>query len=278
VSLFPHWTKEDSVNFLLVGIDRRPGEDIFRTDTVMLANFDVRARRATLISIPRDLMVSIPGYGDDRINTAYAVGQLEKRPGGGMGLLRSTVERNFGVTVNHYAVVDFNCFRGAVDALGGINVNVPERIYDPYYPTENYGYMVVRFEPGPQWMDGERALEYARTRYGDTDFGRMRRQQQVLAALKQQALQVRSLAALPQAVRACTGMASDLNILDLVALGAAARDLTPSAVAMKVIDERLAIPFTASSGAALLRPRWDEIRALVRSSFPTSTASASLPN
>jgi polyisoprenyl-teichoic acid--peptidoglycan teichoic acid transferase len=274
---FPRWNREQTLNVLLVGVDRREVDEIYRTDTLILARLDLRARQAVMMSIPRDLVVTIPGYGQDRINAAYAVGEVQKRPGGGLALLRETVERNFGVAVQHWAVVDFNCFRGAVDAVGGVTLNVQQRIYDPFYPTEDYGYQTVVFEPGKQWLNGERALEYARSRYGDTDFGRMRRQQQVLSAIREQALQVKSLTALPQAVRACSGMASDLNLLDLVALGAAAREIRPSDIAMRVIDERLAIPYTAPSGAAVLLPRWDDIRALVKSSFvATSTPSTSV--
>jgi LCP family protein required for cell wall assembly len=180
INPFPRWTREERPTFLVLGIDRRPDEQLARTDSILLANVDLSGRRGTVISVPRDLVVSIPGYYADRINGVYALGESEKRPGGGLGLLRETIERNFGVRVDHHVVVDFSCFRGTVDALGGVQVSVPERIYDPYYPTEDYGYKVVRFEPGPQWLNGERALEYARTRYGDTDFGRMRRQQQLL--------------------------------------------------------------------------------------------------
>jgi LCP family protein required for cell wall assembly len=273
---FPRWTREQSLNFLLLGIDRREENEVPRTDTLMLANLDLRARRASAVSIPRDLLVNIAGYGQDRINVVYGLGETQKRPGGGgMGLLRDTIERNFGVTVQHWALVDFGCFRGAVDALGGVTVTVPNRIYDPYYPTDDYRYQVVTFEPGRQKLDGERALQYARTRYGDTDFGRMRRQQQIVSAVREQALQVQSLGALPQVVRACSGLSSDLNVLDLVALGAAAREINQADIALRVIDEKLAVPYVAPSGASVLLPRWDEIRAMVRTSFPaTTTASA----
>ena len=96
----------------------------------------------------------------------------------------------------------------------------------------------------------------------------------LLDALREQALQVRSLAALPQAMAACRGMASDLNVFELVALGAAARDIRPSDIAHQVIDERLAIPYTAPSGAAVLLPRWDEIRAMVRTAVRSTTAAS----
>jgi LCP family protein required for cell wall assembly len=268
ISPFPRWTREERPTFLLLGVDRRPNEQLARTDSILLANVDLARRRGTAISIPRDLVVSIPGYYADRVNAVYALGESEKRPGGGLGLLRETIERNFGVRIDHHVVVDFGCFRGAVDALGGVQIAVAERIYDPYYPTDDYGYKVVRFEPGPQWLNGERALEYARTRYGDTDFGRMRRQQQLLTALKVRSLQVQSLAVLPQVAGACRGMASDLSLFDLVALGASAREIRQSDITLRVIDERMAVPFVAPSGAAVLMPRWDEIHAMVRSTMP----------
>jgi LCP family protein required for cell wall assembly len=273
---FPRWSREDNLTMLLVGVDRRNERDIFRTDTVILGHVDFRGRRGTLISIPRDLVVSIPGFYQDRINTVYALGETQKRPAGGLELLRTTVERNFGVTIDHYAVIDFKCFRGAVDALGGVIVNVERRIYDPLYPTDDYGYKALTIEAGRQSMNGERALEYVRTRYGDSDFGRMRRQQQVLSAVKEQALKVQNLTALPQAAVACAGMSSDLGIFELVALGAAARHINQADISQRVIDERMAVPFTAASGASMLQPRWEEIRALVRASIrgPSTSASA----
>lgn len=274
---FPRWTREDNLTLLLVGVDRRSERDSYRTDTVILAHADLRSRRGAFISIPRDLVVNIPGFYPDRINTVYALGETQKRPAAGLELLRATVERNFGVVVDHHAVVDFNCFRGVVDAVGGLTVTVEKRIYDPLYPTDDYGYKLVTFEQGRQWMNGQRALEYVRTRYGDSDFGRMRRQQQVVAALKEQALKVQNLTALPQAAVACAGMSSDLGIFELVALGVAARDINQADVSLKIIDERMAVPFTGSSGASLLQPRWDEIRAMVRSSIRGAPASASTP-
>lgn len=275
---FPRWTREQYLNFLLVGVDRRSPDEIYRTDTVILANVDLRARRATVISIPRDLVVSIPGFYPDRINAAYALGETNKLAGGGLKLLRDTVERNFMVRIHHYATVDFNCFRGTVDALGGVTLTVPERIHDPSYPTDDYGYKTVTFEPGRHRLDGERALEYARTRYADTDFGRMRRQQQIITALKEQALQVAGLGALPEAARACNGMSSDLSILDLVALGSLARDIRPTDIAFRLIDERMAVPYIAQSGASVLLPRWDEIRAMVRAAIPATGVSLSTRN
>jgi LCP family protein required for cell wall assembly len=267
---FPNWMLENSLNFLLVGVDRRAPGQVALTDTIMLGLVDLGARRATVISIPRDLVVRIPGFASDRINAAYALGETRRTPGGGPALLRATVEQNFRLPVHHHAVVDFGCFRGTIDALGGITVTVPRRIHDPRYPTDDYGYKVVTFEPGPQQLDSQRALEYARTRHADSDFGRMRRQQQVLTAIKEQALQVRSLSALPKVIEACRGLSSDLSLLQLVALGAAVREIQPSALAFRVIDERMTQPHRTRSGAAVLLPRWDRIHALLGQTSPAS--------
>lgn len=273
----PRWERGQQVNVLLLGLDRRSPQDLPRTDTVVLASFDLTARRGLLLSIPRDLVVNIPNYGPDRINTAYPVGEQYRLPGGGIKLVRETVERNFGLPIHHHVLVDFDCFRGVIDAAGGVRVEVPRRIVDPRYPTPDYGYKTVVFEPGVAWLDGDRALEYVRTRYGDTDFGRMRRQQQVIAAFREQAVRVGSLASLPQAINACRGMASDLNVIELVALGASLRDIRSSDVAFRTIDEQLAYPTIVASGASVLMPRWDAIRAMLRSSAPVTTTAAAAP-
>ena len=107
-------------------------------------------------------------------------------------MLQRTIEKNFGITVDHFGLVDFQCFRTAVDSVGGVTVNVPRAIVDPKYPTEDYGTKIVTFEPGLQLMDGERALEYARTRSADNDFQRIQRQQLIIAAMRDQILQLRT--------------------------------------------------------------------------------------
>jgi LCP family protein required for cell wall assembly len=258
---------------LLVGTDRRPGEDLFRTDTLMLASLDLRDGRASLLSIPRDLVVTIPGYGNERVNAAFAIGET-RRPGAGVSLLRETINRNFGTQVDHHVLIDFACFRGTVDAIGGVSLDVPARLYDPHYPTDDYGHKPITFEPGRQHLDGQRALEYIRTRHADSDFGRMRRQQQFLLAFRQQALHPRNLGALPHVTQACSRMSSDLSLPELVSLGAAARGISPASISMQVIDERLVAPYTAPSGAQVLLPRWNEIRALVRAAAPSVASAA----
>ena len=184
----PDWDKKERVNILLVGVDKREDEEFSRTDTIILASIDPASKTVGILSIPRDLRVTIPGHGAQKINAAYAIGEVEKLPGGGIKLLQRTIYQNFGVNVHYYASVDFRGFEKIVDTFGGVNVDVPYPIKDDEYPTETLGYTGIYFGVGLQHLDGKTALRYARTRHADGDFGRSRRQQQVILALRQQAL------------------------------------------------------------------------------------------
>ncbi len=178
---------DDPVNILLLGADARIGEEISRTDAIILLHINPRAGRVSMLSFPRDLMVDTPGFGRRKINSVYLLGETRLGKGYGAALLKQTVSDLVGVPVHHFALINFEGFRRVIDLVGGISIDVPNVIDDPRYPVDAFPgdvrTMRVRFEPGRQWMDGERALIYARTRHADSDFGRNQRQQQVLLAL-----------------------------------------------------------------------------------------------
>jgi LCP family protein required for cell wall assembly len=174
---------QETLNILLLGTDARPGDDITRTDALVLVRIERDGGRVSMLSIPRDLWVDYPTGGEGRINAAFAIGEKRFGPGGGAALAKSTVGRLVGVEVDHFVLINFQGFRTLIDQLGGITVDVPQAIYDPAYPTDDYGTIEVRFRTGPQLLDGERALIYARTRHADSDFGRNQRQQMVLMAI-----------------------------------------------------------------------------------------------
>jgi LCP family protein required for cell wall assembly len=184
----PDWTKKERVNVIVVGVDKRDDDEFARTDTIILVSIDPLGKTIGMMSLPRDLKVTIPGYGPDKINAAYAFGERVQRVGGGVGLLRDTLKSNFQINVPYYAEVDFRGFEKIIDTFGGVNVDPPYPIVDDEYPTETYGYTSVYFPAGLQHLDGKAALQYARTRHADTDFGRSRRQQEIILALRQQAL------------------------------------------------------------------------------------------
>ena len=174
----------DRVNVLLMGIDRREGEPgPWRTDTMILFSLDPINKTASMLSIPRDLWVPLPGYNThERINSAYVYGELYAYPGGGGEYAKRAVQYNLGVPVDYYVRIDFRGFEAAIDTIGGIDIDVAERIVDNEYPTPDYGTMRLVIEPGPQHMDGDLALKYARTRHGNAggDIDRAPRQQQVI--------------------------------------------------------------------------------------------------
>jgi LCP family protein required for cell wall assembly len=175
---------DGTVNILLLGTDARPDEvAATRTDALVLVHINQQSERVSMLSLPRDLWVEYPGVGEGRINGAYPVGEHEYGSGGGAALAKATVEELLDLKIDYFILVNFEGFTTIIDQINGIRINVPDLIVDPNYPTERYGTTEIRFEPGWQRMNGERALMYARTRHADSDFGRNQRQQQVLMAV-----------------------------------------------------------------------------------------------
>jgi LCP family protein required for cell wall assembly len=201
----PTWGGRERINILLLGIDTRPDEVFWepgRTDFIAVATIDPVTRSAGLISFPRDLWLPIPvSTGvrfNERINAAYRIGELERAPGGGPAVARRTIEYNFGIRTHFYVIVDFESFVRLIDRLGGVTVDVERPLKDNLYPTETYGYKRIYYPPGLQRLDGRAALEYVRSRHQDSDFERNRRQQKILVAARQKALDLNLLPTLPR--------------------------------------------------------------------------------
>ncbi|HET7034110.1 MAG TPA: LCP family protein [Thermomicrobiaceae bacterium] len=192
----PEWSKSGRVNLLLLGVDDRHDGEPARSDTMIVVSIDPAAKTVGMLSIPRDLLVSIPGVGDDKINAAYPNGEAGSI--GGAQLARATVEYNFQIPIDYVATVDFTGFQKIVDTLGGVTLDVATPIKDDEYPAENYNYTRVLFHSGVQHMNGQTALRYARTRHDDNDFARGDRQQQVLKALRAQAISLNLITKAPQ--------------------------------------------------------------------------------
>jgi LCP family protein required for cell wall assembly len=261
------------VNLVLLGIDRRKGDGwTYRTDTIMILTLDPETRRAGLLSIPRDLQLPIPGYGQDRINTANVFGYLHDYPGGGPALLRATIDANFEIPIDGYVMVDFLAFEQIVNALGGIEIEVTETLHDTRYPDPRPGdphaYKTVHFDPGRQQMDGRRALEYARSRMSTSDFDRARRQQEILLALRDKLFRLEAIPRWPSlatilrdAVQTDIGTGEMLGLILLVArtdLGDLER---------VVIEAPLVYGHRRSDGAAVQLPDWDRIDPVIYDLF-----------
>jgi LCP family protein required for cell wall assembly len=229
----------------------------------MIASVDPAQRKVALISIPRDLWVEIPGHGENRINSAYFYGELDGT--GGAGLMKRTIEHNLGLHIDHYGRLDFECFKRIIDILGGIAIDVPEAVRDDRYPDDHYGYMRIYIPAGRQYMDGETALQYVRARHESNDFSRMRRQQQVLLAVRDKALRLDIIFSLPELIPLLgRTFSTDLSFEDLLGLASLAAQMGLEDVQLRVIDESFIIPYVAPDGAQVLLPKLDHIRAMLR--------------
>ncbi len=179
---------DDRINFLLLGIGGAGHEGPNLTDTILLASLRPSDGKVAVMSIPRDLGADIPGLGFRKINEAYAYGILNKETEGGLNLVKQTVENITGLVIPYVAVVDFEGFRQFIDSVGGIDVTVLNSFVDNNYPTKNFGIKTIAFTAGLQHLDGERALEFARSRHGccneGSDFARSKRQKLILEALE----------------------------------------------------------------------------------------------
>jgi LCP family protein required for cell wall assembly len=202
---------DERINILLVGYGGAGHDGPYLTDSVMVVSIKPASRQAVMVSIPRDLWVKIPalprnGFVYGKLNSAYAIGtdhtaypnvssQWRTSTGGG-DLAAATVEQITGQHIDYWVGVDFKAFRDVVNALGGVRVNVPTVLDDPYYPRgETTGMMHIHFNAGWQQLNGEQALEYARSRETTSDFDRSKRQQLIMLAVRQKAL---SLNAVPR--------------------------------------------------------------------------------
>ncbi len=199
---------DSRINILLLGIGG-PGHDgPYLTDTIILASIDPITNKTTLISIPRDLWVHIPGNGYQKINSAFSDGVLESKAAttnakyqDGISLLTSTLQPILdGISVNYHVILDFGAFQQMVDALGGVTVNVtsdelnypydstnPTELYDPTIAWENHNNPVIA-TIGVHQMNGAQALLFARSRETSSDFARGKRQRALIAAIKDKAL------------------------------------------------------------------------------------------
>ncbi len=249
---------EDTINILLLGSDRRPGEKIARTDVMMVISIFPDLPSVSILSIPRDYYAWIPTWGLDKINTAYLRGYKMQYPGGGPGLVKATVEYNFGVPIHFYALVDFNGFRSIVDALGGVDVVVECPFHDTYPDAESpTGTANIDLEPGLHHLDGKHALWYVRSRWNTSDFDRHRRQQQVVYAMYAAARQQNLLFRVPQLWEAYKDtVETDLGLPELLYLASVAARLDERDIKQRFIrGATLLTSMRAPNGGAVLAPK-----------------------
>ncbi|MDF2874410.1 MAG: lytR 2 [Sporomusa sp.] len=176
------------VNILVMGVDER-SDDVGRSDTMFVVTVDTSTKEVSLLSVPRDTRVKIPGYGWDKINHAYAEG--------GHRLSQRAVEDLLGIPMDYYAIINFAAFNKIVDAVGGVTIDVEKRMYyeDPY---DN---LLIDLKPGVQKMDGRTAIKYVRYRDEEGDIGRIERQQKFVKAMLKEASSPFILPRIPTIIR-----------------------------------------------------------------------------
>jgi LCP family protein required for cell wall assembly len=263
----------DRVNILVMGIDQREHEDgPWRTDTMLVLTIDPVTMSGGMLSIPRDLWVSIPGYGMDRINDAHFFAEIDDYPGGGPALAVRTVEYNLGIPggIHHYVRVNFTAFEKVIDLIGGIDVDVEEEIDDPIYPGERNDYDPLYIPAGPHHFDGEMALKYARTRCtGGGDFDRAKRQQQVVLAAFERVTQLDMLPTLalqaPELWRTLQDSVvtdPDLTLNKIIALANLASEVDRENIRLGAIDENYTQSYVTPDGRQVEIPLREQIREL----------------
>jgi len=263
----PPLDSKQRVNILLLGSDndQKFAQDAVLSQTMIVVSIDPAKRQVTLLSLPRDLWVAIPGHARAKIDLAYAEG--------GAPLARATVEKAFRIPIHYYAWIGLNGLVKVVDRLGGVDVDVLHPVLDDNYPNDfsnsGYGTERVYLAAGPQHLDGRHTLQYVRSRHGDllSDFGRSVRQQQVLLAMQQRTAGMDLVTALPSFARDLNGrVKTDLDLLRLTQLMLFMRGLRAGDVRQAFIT-----PFVRDAvspdGQQILTADWPAVNAYLRQLF-----------
>lgn len=248
-----------STNVLVLGIDYAPpGSTVGRSDTIIFMSvtplkLQPLGPKVALLSIPRDLWVNIPGYGENRINTAHFFAEAQQ-PGAGPYSAMETVRQNFGLGVRYFLRVKFEGFKDVVDAMGGVDIDLQEPIAG--YPA------------GRHHLTGNKALAFARSRMGSDDFFRMQQGQILIKSILRQMMNPVYWPRLPGAALAFL-RSVDTNIpvwlwprltLALLLTG-------PDGIDNRTIEREMVTPFTTDQGASVLLPDWSQINPLLRDMF-----------
>ncbi len=266
----PAWDGASRITVLVIGLDARDTDTSApRSDTMILLTIDPLTKTAGMLSIPRDMWVNIPGFGYSRINTAYSSGEGNKLPGGGPELARKTVEQFIGVPIQYYAQVDFNTFVQFIDRIGKIEIyNDEELRLDPVGGGTDKIKLTCC---GPRTLNGTTALAYARYRKGDDgDFGRARRQQKVIIAIRDKVLDPANFPTLISQAdefynEFSSGIRTNMPLDTAIQLAVLAKDIPVTSIKHGLIDTSMVAfdnVILGGQDAAVMKPLPDKIRVL----------------
>ena len=270
------WDGVSRVNVLLMGLDYRDWEagETPRTDTMILLTLDPLNNTAGIISIPRDLWVSIPGFEYGKINTAYYLGEVYNVPGGGPALASETVEELLGVPIHYYAQIDFQAFIDFIDHIEGVRLTFDE----PMVLDRLGQWNTVTIEPGTITLPGEYALAYVRSRSTEGgDFDRASRQQNLIMAVRDRILEFDMLPTLvanaPKIYEDLSGgINTNMSLNQTVQLAWSALEVERTDINQVIISNEYVTLDVSPDGLEILKPIPDKIRLLRDEVFNTDGA------
>lgn len=271
------WEGKSGLNILVLGVDKRADGGDQNADVIIIAHLDLVNHRLSGVSLPRDLLVEIPGVGEDKINGSYNYGVLASPddPVAGVAKVRDTVESVFGIPIDGYVLIDFDGFSDVVDAMGGITVDVPYEILDNEYPTEDYGVTTIHFDPGVQDMTGEQALIYVRTRHADSDDARRERQLDVIRSIFEQGKSVESIANADEIILSAGGaIQTSFDLEEQLTLARIAFEMQDGDVQLTTLGEPVLVAGWSDDGRWIYTGDPEEIKAFVLDAIDTEKPAA----
>ncbi|WP_051331017.1 LCP family protein [Aneurinibacillus terranovensis] len=268
-SSLPEWTGKDRVNVMLLGVDKRDGEQSTRSDSILLASIDPVTKNTELFSILRDSWVSIPGYKKNRINTAYEIGGPE--------LMAKTVEKLTGLPIHYYVVTDFRGFEKVVDALGGVDMYVEKDMN--YLLYDDKGYFDIHLKKGFQHLDGHKALQYVRFRHDKMgDFTRTERQRKFLKVLADKLKTTTGIWNLPSVLEAMSPyIATNMGATDMIRLANLAYDIDTAKIKAEQIPPNVILREKTIGGAQVIDPRPAQTKEYIHGLLQTPDITSGAP-
>lgn len=268
------WDGQSRFTVVVGGLDRRPEEIglAHRTDSLMIASIDPVSSSIGILSVPRDLLVSVPGYAKrQKINTVLFNGEGQ-RAGFGPTLLQQTIQYNFGIRVHNYVLMDFQALIDIVDIIDGIEITIDYTIDDPKYPDMNYGFDPLFIPAGTHMLNGYDALRFARTRHGNNDMRRAERQQLVLYAIRDRILSFdmipRLILQAPQLWATLSdNLYTGLELGQVIQLALFVKDIDLDKIATGVMDYNYVEDYTTEDGLFALIPSQGQLGFLMRRVF-----------
>ena len=254
---------EGQINVLLLGSDWRANSG-YRTDVIMLISIYTKEEKVSIVSFPRDLWVTIPGVSEQRINTAQAYG--------GFPLTQKTFEYNFGVSLDHYMMTNFNGFLSIIDTLGGIEINAAQNLTDRCDLSYAHG-STCSIGPGVETLDSEMALWYVRSRYTSDDFDRTRRAQEVILGILKKIISINGVANAGEIYNTLSSsVVTDMTLGDIVPLISLTAKIIndPTRVNTYAIGRSQVTSYVIpSSGANVLLPNYQAIWSVLKTALFT---------